>query len=77
MTNEDAKAIANLRTAISGRTRWEGQPERMDERLLRLLDAALADVKAACERACRVDGEEMGRLPTNALDMAVGQPGKK
>ncbi len=59
MTREDAKAIADLRVAISGRTRWEGQPERMDERLLRLLDTAMKSARDL------------------ALDMAVGQPGKK
>jgi hypothetical protein len=39
---DDEETIAELRVTLSGRAHYEGQSERLDERLLRLLDAERA-----------------------------------
>lgn len=39
---DDARRLAEIRAATSGRTQYEGRAERVDEFLLRLLDEALA-----------------------------------
>ena len=57
MAISDERRLADIRNTFRGRTRYEGSHERQDEFLVRLLDAAAAEITALKQHMNDLRGE--------------------